>query len=819
MSRKNRQHKEKIQRGGKYEGRKNRRSKYRKEKKPLFKASQIPFGLIILAYIFVVTFTPNWMALDTNTSKFMTLSILNILSFSYLLSRREIKGEPGLLMRFFDTRAGIAYGAFMVLVLVSFTQAINIHEAVLQFTKLFSVFAAVFILSVILMRDIRYVKMIAVLGTLLLIFDSLSVFYYIGQYIEGNFRSITDIKSVYSNKNILASAIFVKIPFAMYLWLYDTKWLRRIGIAGMFTGMLATFFLATRGFYVGLIVITLVFVLYTLFNYYREKKSSHLMVLGTYLGVLVLALVIFSLVRANLYPQTTARHTQAVGTQLATIQDDARESNRVSSWFWSFDIIRENPILGVGAGNWKINILEHENQRNPGFIYLYKAHNDFIETTAELGVPGGLIYIFIFVFVFWNLIKAYLYRDRRTRRYRHLFLAGFGLMFYGFDAFFNFPHDRPEIQILFSLYLAIGIVSSLASDDEESESREDIPANPPEGVAARRGGVAKILSFVMLALMLPSSYILYLNFQSSKLQRVIYQEIMAGQLSSSADLFLEEFPWMPNLSVWGESISSLKARYLIQEDRFQEAIDILREERTNPFDARREYYSALAYYNLGETDSALVFSEKAYNLKPNYFRNVQLLSRLLNEKGMEDKIYGYLGTYLDNNRDNANAWAFASDLYQRAGDSDRAWELIEEGVLHNPNDSIVQQQHQRVYFQRFIEPNRDMLEEAVDIYSQGDYEAALESFEEYLEVVPEDPNAERLRAFSLYYLDEYEECIEAIYAYEESYDPHPSLVNLRGVCYRALGDIESACRNFEAAMRMGNASGESNYRRFCQEED
>ncbi len=818
MGNKNRQHqnqKQKIQGGGKYGGRKNRRSKYKKERRPLFNASQIPCGLIILAYYFVVTFTPNWMALDTNTSKFMTLSLLNILSFWYLLSRRDIREGPGVLMRFFDTRAGLAFGAFMVVILISFFQAINIHEAVLHFTKMFSVFAAVFILSVILMRDIRYVKMIAILGTLLLIFDSLSVFYYIGQYIGGGFRSITDIKSVYSNKNILASAIFVKIPFAMYLWVYDKGWLKSIGIIGMFTGFLATFFLATRGFYVGLIVITLVYLLYTLYNFYRERRRHHLELLATYLGALILALVIFSVVRANLYPQTASRHTQAVTTQLATIQDDAQQSNRVNAWFWSFDIISKNPVLGVGSGNWKINILEHENQHNPGFIYLYKAHNDFIEITTELGIPGGLIYILIFVFIFWNLIRAYLYKDRKTRRYRHLFLAGFGLMFYGFDAFFNFPHDRPEIQILFAIYLAIGIVTTLSSDDQESEASAGIIDNNPDTNNKRRGGAAKVFAALMIVLMLASSYILYLNFQSSKLQRLIYQEIMSGQLRSSADRFVGHFPWMPNLSVWGESISSLKARYLIQDHEFGQAIDIVKDDRTNPYDSRREYYMAMAYRNLGENDSALVYSRKAYEIKPNYFRNIQLLSRILGDKGLEEEIQDYIEPYLESNLDDGNAWAFAASIHQQAGDLESAWELMEEAIIYNPEDSVVLQQHQHTYYQKFIVPNQDIFHQALDLYNDGEYSRAYEEFEQYLQIVPEDPNAERLMAFSLYYLEEYEECIEAIDSFMENFAPHPSLVNLRGVCYRNLGEMELACKDFEEAMLMGNASGETNYNRFC----
>jgi len=68
--------------------------------------------------------------------------------------------------------------------------------------------------------------------TLLLIFDSLTVFSGIGKYLDGKLPSIGELNSVYSNKNILASSIFVKIPFALWLMVFSRKWLGTLGILG-----------------------------------------------------------------------------------------------------------------------------------------------------------------------------------------------------------------------------------------------------------------------------------------------------------------------------------------------------------------------------------------------------------------------------------------------------------------------------------------------------------------------------------------------------------------------------------------------------------
>jgi len=798
--------------------RKKDKRKAKVKKEPLIHLSQIPYAFIILVYIFVVTFTPNWMALDTNAPKFMTLSFVNLLSFIYLVTRPDIKGEPGILMRFFDTKIGLVYGAFMVVVLLSFTQAINILESVLQFTKLFSVFTAVFIISVILMRDSRYVKMVVVVGALLLIFDSVSVYYYIGEFINRNISRITDIKSVYSNKNILASAIFVKMPFALYLWMFDKGRLKKIGLFSLFTAMLATWFLATRGFYLGLIFISVVFTIYVLVDYFRDRDKELLWKLGGYMGAFLLSLAIFSIVQSNLYPQI-GRHTQPVGTQLATIQRTAQSSNRVDSWFWSVDMIRDNPFLGIGAGNWKINILEYENQQNTGYIYLYKAHNDFLETTVETGIIGGLLYLLIFVFVFWNLLRAYLNRRQKTLRYRHLFLAATGLLFYSFDAFFNFPIDRPEIQMLFALYVAIGIATALKPVQEAEDEKQTATAFELETGKENRPQrtiMARILSGLFIVLMLGSAYVLYLNFESSKLQRVIYQDIMRGQLDREPEMFMKGFPDIPNVSIWGESINSTIARYLLEEERNREVIDLLMDDRDiNPFDGRREFFMAMAFNNLGIKDSALIYTEKAYAVKPHYFRNVHLMTTLMQELGRTDEVAPILEAFLAHDNSDVNAYLYTTSFLHRQGDTERAWQHIDTAYQRLSRDERIQQQHTFLQNQLFVLPHQHIFQRAAEYYNNQQYAEALPYLEEFIEKTPFQQTAYRMRAFSHYHLGMHEACIAGINETFELGERDPSLVNLRGVCLRALGDHEAACEDFREAMEAGVQSGIANYRNFC----
>lgn len=831
-----------------YDNRKRRDKK--PQRKPLVELSQIPPAIIILAYIFIVTFTPNWMALDTNATKFMTMSMLNLVAFLYLITSPEIKREPGLLMKFFTTNTGIAYTGFLVVALLSFTQAINILEAVLHFAKLFTVFTAVFILAVLLMRDIRFVKMILFVMTMLLIFDSVSVYYYIGKFIQGDVERISDIKTIYSNKNILASSIYVKLPFALSMLMFDRGWKKHLGWVALFFGMLATFFMATRTFYLGLIVLSVVFLTYTAIHFFRKKDMHYLRLAGAYTLALGLALLTFSYIQQYHYPgqrearmaerraarleelasresirrPSGGRHTRPVTEQLATISWESGSDNRTDAWTWSMEMIKRNPLLGVGTGNWKINILEYENQHNPGFIYLYKTHNDFIENTAETGIVGGLLFLSVFLLMGWNFIKQYRKKaDDPGVLYRALFLAASGLAFYAVDAFFNFPADRPEILLLWSLYMSMGIAATIIQKEEaraEAAAAEAVAGKTTGAVQSSSSGnqwLTRALAVPVVVLLGVMIWILTINFQSSKLQRLVYQEIMAGELRLSSDRFVGQFPVIPNLSVWGESISSLEARYLLDEGKNRETIDILLPDDTNPWDARREFFLAMAYNNLQEYDSAMYFSEKAYHLKPLYFRNLHLLLTLMERNGRDEEIPAYIDHFLENDKSTPQAWLFATAFYQRTGEIDKAWDLIEEARRYLRRDSQIQQQHNFIYHHKFIVPNRQLMNRATERYNAGNYAAAIELFDEYIEIVERDPNAFRLRAFSHYHSGNYNECIEDIERFHDFNDDDGSLINLRGVCLRQLGDMEAACRDFEKAMRMGVSSGETNYNNFCRQ--
>ena len=794
----------------------NKATKLKKRKSQTRRVSPVKVvpGLLILAYMLIPTYTPNLMAFDTNAPKFLALAIVNMVAFIYLLSEKQTRQQPGTLTWFFKTAVGFAYSAFMAVCLLSLFNAINLGESVLQLAKVFSVFMAVYVVSEILMRELQYLKWIVIIFTGMLVFDSLSVFYHINEFIQGRIETIKDIKTIYSNKNILASAIYVKLPFALWLMMFRKGWLRMFGWIALLLGVTGIFFMATRAFYLGLIILSFAFLLYVLYGYLRSKEKTRLWPVAHYLLILAIAYIAFTFTEEFLYPKSAnSRYTEGIGKQLTTINTiDNSARQRLTSWKWSWDLIKEKPLLGVGSGNWKVDVLKFENRLKADYEYLFKAHNDFIETAAETGLIGGLLYLSLFVMTIWAFLRKVFSRQREEDDfYRYLFLAATGMAFYAVDAFFNFPADRPEILVLFTFYLSAGIAATLLQKPESTLAADE------ENLKAGKSMTIWAFAGVGLFIVISSAYILYLNFESSKLQRTAYQEVKSGRLVSPSELFLSGFPVIPNLNIMGEPIDVIKARFLLNENKNEEAIAILRAEHASPWDGRREYFMAMGFNNLGETDSALAYSEKLRQIKPNHVKNILIACQKLEAREEYEKVSDYIETYLEDNKKSEQAWVYAASFYNRIGNVDRAWELIEEGKKFMPRDSLVEQQYKFIYQRKFVDSYIEEYTMAREQMNKKNYASALEHINLFIEKVQDYFPAHQVRAYIYYYQGNYRDCIREIdYAVTLS-DDTDLLVNLRGVCHYTLKEMDAACKDFETAMQMGNKDGRTNYDRFCRE--
>ncbi|MEI7897950.1 MAG: O-antigen ligase family protein [bacterium] len=697
----------------------------------------------------------------------------------------------------------MAYSLLLGFIMISFLKATNIPESILSFAKYFTVFNAAYIISIILRLDRQYIKTLVITFVFLLLWDCFTVFYSIFLYVSGQINNIIEIKSVYANKNILAAAIFVKIPFGLWLISFERGWLKKIGFFALVCALLATLYMSTRTFYLASAFLAVAYIAFVMIFNARYKVSPRYKMPVFIFAAFFSALIIFTITQKYFYPKEANTYNAAISERLSTIRSDEMSSLlRLESWKRSVNIFKHDPFLGIGIGNWKILNMKYENQTKSDFVFMYNTHNDFIEITTETGIFGGLIFISIFAFLIYNFIVAFFNKNATINSFSYLFLAAFGIFCYSFDAFFNFPSDRPEIQTLFAIYIGAGIAYSPGFF-------QDINAGNPL--------LKKLLSSTYILILVFCSYILLLNFLSLRLQRYADDELQSGKQIHSADFFINNFPSIPNLTISGpEPIAAIKAQFLIKESRYQDAINIMRPDKSCPYSVSREHYMAMAYSKLGNYDSALLYAYKALVMKPRYFIIPDFICKVLIQQGKKEEAIKLLNGYICLVKTNSQAWLDLSALYWETGKYQNSLQSIDSAIQHLPKDTILLKTKIKLQRDVRIINNQQTYSNAMENLARKNYPEALKYLNAFISKETSVAIVFAGRAYCYYYGKEYNRCINDINRSIDLGNNTSDLINLRGLCNRLLGNADDACADFQTASARGDKDAIKNLERFCK---
>lgn len=254
------------------------------------------------------------------------------------------------------------------------------------------------------------------------------------------------IKGFSSHKNLLSSFLFLLLPLNILGCLKEKGAFRTLFITSIALQLVSIVLLQSRAVYVGLGLGVLFFV-FTNLGYVKgvfSNNAKRILVGGGGLLLVVLGLAFFSGFAKTLKEKVDV-------TQFA---ESRSAKERVVLWKNSLELIAERPLLGHGAGNWKIHFprtglgeLERASFYDAFFL---RPHNDYISIFSELGVLGLALFLLIFLMpIVWYFKSAI---DSRSLKFKLLIatLVGFLAVF-----FFDFPKERIEHQLYLALILAL----------------------------------------------------------------------------------------------------------------------------------------------------------------------------------------------------------------------------------------------------------------------------------------------------------------------------------------------------------------------------
>ena len=234
---------------------------------------------------------------------------------------------------------------------------------------------------------------------------------------------------LFAHKNYAAATLLMLIPAALAVRLPETlgTWLQRIAIG---LALFEILFLRTRGVWLAAALMALVAA-----GVYATQKDS------TYRNQSLIALAVL-----------------VVGVGIAIVFGGAEKvfdsstiQSRIHYWKASKEMFLDNPISGVGGGQWKIEYpatgLKGTNESvMNGTTSILRPHNDILWLLSETGI-GALFFIGMMLLALLHLLKT-----------KEQLLFGLTIVAFGAYGFGEFPLERTTLLIPFAV--AMGYLAS-----------------------------------------------------------------------------------------------------------------------------------------------------------------------------------------------------------------------------------------------------------------------------------------------------------------------------------------------------------------------
>ena len=742
------------------------------------------FGIVFIILYLLIEFLPAFQGIDVIGAQWLFLTVLNIVVVIFIFLKRNHYRES--IKNIFNSYAVWAYLLLLAWALLSYFYAVNSTEVLVNGARMATT-VVVFINIAILLsgRKQNFGYAIHVI-TFILFYQSFSILkeFYDGFTTGVNFDGLVyGLKGNAGNKNIMAAILSIKIPFALYTLYQGKKWLKAVGFLTLLAAIFAIFIINARTAYLSIFGAAILYIGFLIVNFLREKKSRK--------SLLISMLFIFApLIIAFLFAQgivSNARDTSGnvfgtygtVTERMKSIYVEATSASgnsRISFWGHALDYIKHHPIFGGGLGNWKLVSIPYVKEITNDLIVPYHAHNDFLEITAELGIPGGLLFLSLFVLMLYYTIRIWK-TDNEIGKYIAVFSL-IGLSVYFFDAFLNFPAERPATQIIFAFILA-SITGVFVSDSTNSLSN-------------RFKVTPSFYAVVAIAILLPCMNITFLTYRSMRAQRILASEINNGTPNASFEVASQIFPSIPNISVTTLPIAAIKSRYYNRDNRFEKTLELLDEgAKANPYLYYSEFLRGAFYYVRGEKDSALKYTKISFYNWPraaNYFRNYMAVLGL-NKDTIEMK--NAFSTYIKY-RNEAFAWnLYIMGMLQSKGRGDKQlMNIIDSALSIFPNNSDLLQRKGEILasmpasgdgsssMTQLTVETQKLYQEGMLLFSKQAYSQAAAKFTRAAQYNPQN------------------------YAYLEN----------AGLCFYANKEFKKASNYFNKAIALGTStSGKSEY--------
>lgn len=240
-------------------------------------------------------------------------------------------------------------------------------------------------------RHVKYVVITAVLIASIAVVQYLSFNPLKMRFIVWNLMHNGDYSTI-GHRNFIGSYFTLILPLSIFLYIYRGKMWYLIASGIIFLGLLS---MTTRSSWIAFIIYII------LIGYFAYKYKFNI---KRYLGICLLFIVISLFFNLSTNNQTAKRFnsiTNDINIILSNSDIEAKQrtgTGRVYIWLKVLKIIPKHPILGSGPDTLGITFMNEFKISN-----IDKAHNEYLQIAATLGIPSLLVYL---AFIFALAIKS-----------------------------------------------------------------------------------------------------------------------------------------------------------------------------------------------------------------------------------------------------------------------------------------------------------------------------------------------------------------------------------------------------------------------------
>ncbi|MDA9850538.1 O-antigen ligase family protein [Flavobacteriaceae bacterium] len=409
-------------------------------------------GLLLVNFLPFFIFPPT-QVLDIDTWRLLLFSVINTLSLSYIFLVPDLTNIFNDIVK---SKISLAIFAFITWGLISYFYAINGNEVILRsftFVNFYISFLSLYVFIAFNRFKTMVISLFILVAVSCEMILSYSAYIEISQAVQYTFEFNNFLNGNFPNRNITSAIYLIQLPFVLHVLKNTESKILQIAtsiIAFMLVYMI--FMLGSRTAYVILICMFLAYLIVSIVSKDKKIKSYFL----------TFVLLVSSSFILSTFTLGTKSDAYAVN-RIQTIDFNETSTNtRLRYYKYGIEQTINNPLIGVGLGNWKIVSIERDKENIISYIVPYTMHNDFLEVAAELGIIGLLIFLSIFYFGLRNSWEIY----SRNKQDPTFLILPFSLLIYIIDSNFNFPFTRMSQLFYFALFLALSVYLNNKSNED-----------------------------------------------------------------------------------------------------------------------------------------------------------------------------------------------------------------------------------------------------------------------------------------------------------------------------------------------------------------